>query len=76
MSTPRVEAVLWDADGVLQHDPPPWPVFFAEPLGERAGPIGDEIFADLRPALLGQLDMRARVWPATWRPTRTTGGRP
>ncbi len=38
-----VDVVLWDADAVLQRDPLPWTEFFAQALGERAGPIGDEI---------------------------------
>ena len=54
-------AVLWDADGVLQHGVPSWPGAFADVVGEDVDGFAAAVWADLDAALAGQLDMAAHV---------------
>lgn len=56
-----VEAVLWDADGVLQRGPGGRDDFLGGVLGERGEEIGTEIFTPMADALSGRLRMREHV---------------
>ncbi|MBM6399405.1 HAD-IA family hydrolase [Phycicoccus sonneratiae] len=53
-----LRALLWDADGVLQHTPPGW----LEELEAAGGPgFADEVFAAELPALRGDGRLRERL---------------
>jgi putative hydrolase of the HAD superfamily len=55
------KAVLWDADGVLQHGVPSGVHFFDELIGDRVDEFTAALWDDLEVALQGRIDMAVHV---------------
>lgn len=57
-----IRAVLWDADGVLQHTPAPWEERMAAAIGaDRVPALADDLWSVSAEALVGAVDFAGHI---------------